>query len=90
MRKRPLAALNFVLFRAGQFQKMPQCVADDVIVAFVVVAVLFEAADNTGDVRRNGRFFCNDECFHSERQMPLPIKISPSDRYDGRRSLFLA
>ena len=64
MCKSPLAALDFILFRAGKLQKVAKGIADDVFIAFVIVAVFLHSPDHTGDVRGNRGLFRNNECFH--------------------------
>ena len=64
MGKGPLATLDFVLIGARELEQVAERIADDVVVAFVIIAVLLQIADNFRDIDGNRRLFRNDESLH--------------------------
>ena len=66
MSKRPLAALDFILFGTDELQEMPERIAHHILFAFVVIPVLLHPAENTGDIGRHRRFFGDDQRLHNK------------------------
>jgi len=61
MRETPLAALDVVFLRHGQFQQMSDGRGQHVVVTLEIVARLGEAAQRLGNVLGDGRFLGDDE-----------------------------
>ena len=53
VRKRPLAALDFVSVGTSKLQKMTEGVSYDVVFALVIVSGFLQSADNFRDVNGN-------------------------------------
>ena len=63
MGKTPLAALDVVLFRHGDFQQVADRRRQHVLLGLEVLIVLGEAAQRLGDVVRDGGLLGDDEGF---------------------------
>ena len=53
-----------VFFRVSQCDQMTQSPCDNIIVSFYIGITLFAASEYTGDIPRDGRFFCYNKMFH--------------------------
>ena len=68
MCERPFAAFNLDALRQTEFQQVADGRRDDVFIALVKFFALVrsDAAERFGNVRSDGRFFGDDQCFAHE------------------------
>ena len=63
MSERPLAAFDLLLFGHAYLEQMADGGGEHVAIPLEVFIVARESAERAGDVRRDGRFFGNDQAF---------------------------
>ena len=65
----PLSALDLILFRSPDFQKVPDCRRQDILIRLEIITLFGKSAETFRNVISDRRFFGDDECFGHTNEM---------------------